>query len=229
MVFFLPVIYSVILGVIHFFNEKIQIRQEYVRIRVISFIAGISVTYMFLTLLPEVYDGFEVFDRVIFISLLAGFTISHITEKYIYQHSAPQALKESLSGVHSVAFFIYYFFIGVILVRLNQINTLNAVLFFLPVMFYSAVGILSLERIHAKIWEKSSVKLFLSTSSLAGVLFADFILQFSTLFDLLFAFVIGTFLYTALMDFVPREAKGRPEYFTLGVLIYTLVIVAAFL
>lgn len=229
MVFFLPIIYSFILGVVHFFNEKIQVRQEYVRIRVISFIAGISVTYMFLILLPEVYDGFEIFDRVIFISLLAGFTISHITEKYIYQHSAPHSLKESLSGVHSLAFFIYYFFIGVILVRLNQINTLNAVLFFLPVMFYSAVGILSLERIHAKIWEKPSVKLLLSASSLVGVLFADFILQFSTLFDLLFAFVIGTFLYTALMDFVPREAKGRPEYFTLGVLIYTLVIVAAFL
>lgn len=227
--FFLPIIYSIILGAVHFFNEKIQIRQEYVRVRVISFIAGISVTYMFLILLPEVYKGFEIFDRVIFVSLLAGFTIAHVTEKYIYQHSAPQSLKESLSGVHSVAFFLYYLFIGVILVRLNQINALNAVLFFLPVMFYSAVGLLSLEKIHAKIWERPSVKLFLATSTLVGVLFADYILQFSALFDFLFAFVIGTFLYTALIDFVPREAKGRPEYFTLGVLIYTLVIIAAFL
>ena len=229
MEFFLPIVYSVILGVIHFFNEKIQIHQEYIRIRVISFIAGISVTYMFLTLLPEIYRGFEIFDRVIFISLLAGFTISHVTEKYIYQHSAPHALKERLSVVHSMAFFLYYFFIGVILVKLNETSSLISVLFFLPVMFYSAVGILSLEKIHSKIWERPVVKLLLSLSTLIGVLFADLLLGFDAVFNLLFAFVVGTFLYTALIDFVPREAKGKPEYFTLGVLIYTLVIVAAFL
>jgi len=229
MSFFLPVIYSLILGVVHFFNEKIQIRQEFVRVRAISFIAGISVTYIFLNLLPEVYKGFELFDRIIFISLLAGFTLSHVIEKFVYQHSAPQTLRENLGGVHSAAFFLYYFFIGVIFVSLNNINALSSVLFFLPVMFYSAVGILSLEKIHPKIWERLSVKLLLSASSLIGVLFADVFLQYQIIFDLLFAFVLGTFLYTSLIDFVPRDAKGRPEYFVLGVLIYTLVIIAAFL
>src|SRR3990167_2011951 len=106
MSFFLPVIYSLIIGLVHFFNEKIQIRQEYFRVRILSFIAGISVTYVFLNLLPEVYKGFEFFDKVIFVSLLAGFTLSHIAEKYIYQHSAPQTLRESLGGFHSLAFFI---------------------------------------------------------------------------------------------------------------------------
>lgn len=227
MEFFLPVIYSLILGIVHFFNERIQIRQEFVRIRVISFVAGISVTYFFLTLLPELYRGFEIFDRFIFISLLAGFTVAHVTEKYIYQHSAPQTLRENLGGVHSIAFFLYYFFIGVILVSLHKANALSAVLLFLPVLFYSAVGLLSLEKIHPKIWEKTSVKLLLSTSAFVGVLFADFILQYGSLFDVLFAFVLGTFLYTALIDFVPRQASGRSEYFTLGVLTYTLVIIAA--
>ena len=128
-----------------------------------------------------------------------------------------------------MAFFLYYFFIGVILVKLNETSSLISVLFFLPVMFYSAVGILSLEKIHSKVWEKPVIKLLLSSSTLMGALFADLLLGFDAVFNLLFAFVVGTFLYTALIDFVPREAKGKPEYFTLGVLIYTLVIVAAFL
>ena len=80
----LPIVFSLILGVTHFWNEKIQIRQEYVRIRFISFIAGTSVTYVFLNLLPEVYRGFELFDQLIFISLLAGFSVAHLIEKYIY-------------------------------------------------------------------------------------------------------------------------------------------------
>ncbi len=225
----LPVFYSLVLGGVHFFNEKIQIHQEHVRIRVISFIAGIAVTYVFLNLLPEVYKGYQVFDRFIFISLLSGFTLAHITEKYIYQHSAPQTLRESLGGVHSTAFFIYHFFIGIILVNLNRSSFLDGVLFFLPVLFYSSVGLLALEKIHPKIWEKPYVKFLLSLSTLFGVLLADLFLGFQLLFSVLFGFVVGAFLYIALIDFVPKEARGRPEYFVLGVLTYTLIIVATFI
>lgn len=225
----LPVIYSLILGAVHFFNEKIQIRQEYVRIRVVSFIAGIAVTYVFLNLLPEVYKGFAIFDRLIFVYLLIGFTVAHITEKYIYQHSAPQTLRESLGGVHSIAFFIYHFFIGIILVNLNRSSFLDGVLFFLPVLFYSSVGLLALEKIHPKIWEKPYVKFLLSLSTLVGVLLADFFLGFKVAFNLLFGFVVGAFLYIALIDFIPREARGRPEYFALGVLTYSLIIIATFI
>lgn len=220
----LPIIFSLILGATHFWNENIQIKQDYVRVRFISFIAGISVTYVFLNLLPEVYQGFEVFNRFIFVSLLAGFTLAHLVEKYVYQHSAPQTLKERLGSVHSIAFFVYHLLIGVILVKLNKTDSLNSVLFFLPILFYSAVGIVALEKIHSKVWERPLVKFILSASTLLGVLIADFLLGFNTFFNLLFGFIVGIFLYISLIDFIPREAKGRPEYFALGVLTYTLII-----
>lgn len=225
----LPVVYSLILAFTHFFNEKIQIRHEYVRVRLISFIAGISVTYIFLNLLPEVYRGFEDFDRFIFVSVLAGFSAAHLIEKYIYQHSAPVTLKEQLRGVHSISFFVYHFFLGVILVRLNQISNLDSVLFFLPVLFYSAVGLIALERIHEKVRLRTPLKLLLSLSTLFGVLLADVFLASNLTFNVLFGLVVGGFLYISLIDFVPKEAKGRPEYFALGVLVYTLVIVSTFL
>ncbi|OGY26149.1 MAG: hypothetical protein A2134_00910 [Candidatus Woykebacteria bacterium RBG_16_39_9b] len=224
----LPIVLSLILGATHFWNEKIQIRQEYVRIRLLSFVAGISVTYVFLNLLPEVYRGFELFDRLIFVSLLAGFSSFHLVEKYVYQHSAPQSLREKLGGVHSLAFFYYHFFIGVVLVKLNNIRTLDSVLFFLPILFYSAIGIVALEKIHPKIWEKTYIKFLLSLSTLAGVLSANILLSFENFFNLLFGFVVGIFLYIALADFVPREARGKTEYFALGVFVYTLIILATF-
>ncbi|MCH7541986.1 hypothetical protein IH981_04410 [Patescibacteria group bacterium] len=225
----LPIIFSLILGATHFWNENIQIKQDYVRVRFISFVAGISVTYVFLNLLPEVYQGFEIFNRFIFISLLAGFTLAHLVEKYVYQHSAPQTLKERLGSVHSIAFFVYHFLIGVILVKLNKTDNLNSVLFFLPILFYSAVGVVALEKIHSKVWERPLVKFILSASTLLGVLIADFLLGFNTFFNLLFGFIVGIFLYISLIDFIPREAKGRPEYFALGVLTYTLIIFATFI
>jgi zinc transporter ZupT len=224
----LPIIFSFILAATHFWNEKIQIHQEHVRTRIISFVAGISVTYVFLNLLPEVYGGFELFDQLIFIFPLAGFSTAHLAEKYIYQHSAPQTLKEKLSGVHSIAFFFYHFFLGVILVKLSQISNLDAVLFFLPVVFYAAVGLVSLEKIHSKVWERFSIKFLLSLSTLFGALLAERLISFEQAFDILFGFIIGVFLYIVLIDFVPKEAKGRPEYFALGVAIYTLIISATF-
>jgi len=223
----LPVIYSLILGITHFWNDKIQIRQEFARVRVISFVAGISVTYIFLNLLPEVYKSFEFFDRLIFISLLAGFSTAHLVEKYIYQHSEPLLLREKLGVIHLISFFFYHFFLGVILVKLNKVSSIDSVLFFLPVLFYSAVGITALERIHTK-FRGVPIRLLLSLSSLFGVLLADFLLAANTSFSLLFGLVVGAFLYITLMDFVPREAKGRPGYFALGVLVYTLIIVSTF-
>lgn len=225
----LPIIFSLILVVTHFWNEKIQIKQEYVRVRLISFVAGISVTYVFLSLLPEVYKGFEVFNRVIFVSLLAGFSVAHLSEKYIYQYSAPQTLREKLSGIHATAFFLYHLFIGVVLVKLNKFSNLDSVLFFLPVLFYSSVGLVALEKIHSKVWERPTVKFVLSLSTLVGVFVADILIGFDSLFNILFGFVVGIFLYIAMIDFVPREAKGRPEYFALGVFIYTLIIIATFI
>ena len=228
MSFFLPIFYSSVLAAVHFYNEKIQIRNEYIRTRALSFVAGISVTYGFLNLLPEVYKGFAFFDRFIFITLLLGFVVAHLTEQYVYQHTSVETVREKLGEIHSLAFFLYHFTIGVILVDLSRDNTLRAVLFFLPILFYSAVGLIALERIHPKIWESPAVKLLLSLSTLFGVLFADSLLRLETIFSLLLAFVVGLFLYIVLIDFIPKEAKGRPEYFALGVFTYTVLIAATF-
>ena len=195
----------------------------------ISFVAGTAVTYVFLALLPEVYEGFVLLDRFIFIAPLLGFVTAYLVEKYIYQHVSPQTLKERLVSLHSAAFFTYYLLIGVILVKLAKISNLNAFLFFLPILFYSAVGLIALEQIHSKVRGKLLVKLLLSSSVLIGVLIADFLLGIEPAFNLLFGFIVGIFLYLALIDFVPREAKGRPEYFALGVAAYTLIIIVTFI
>ena len=101
----------------------------------------------------------------------------------------------------------------------------QVILFYIPILFYGAVGLVSLDKIHHKISGHRLARIALSLSSIVGVIFADFLLNTEILFDMLFALVIGAFIYVALIDFIPREKRGEPIYFVLGVTLYTLLII----
>lgn len=226
----LAFVFGLILAVVHFFNEKLNIENKIWHIRAVSFVAGLSVTYAFLSLLPEAYESFQTQGKLIFIFIIVGFTSVYLTEKYIYKHQEKQAvLSSKLKEVHSIAFFFYYLLLGTILVDLSKIGNLQATLFFIPVLFYSAVGLVSLDKIHKKVIESRTIKFALSLSTIIGVLLSDVLLKTGAIFNSIFAFVIGAFIYIALIDFVPREKQGDPVYFAAGVIIYTIAIAALIL
>ncbi len=79
----LSIIFGALFFITEFFNEKINIRLH------VSFIAGISVAYFFLILLPEIAHnlpefplGLEIFE---YLFILFGFSFIHISEKLILQ------------------------------------------------------------------------------------------------------------------------------------------------
>ncbi|OGD83409.1 hypothetical protein A3A54_01335 [Candidatus Curtissbacteria bacterium RIFCSPLOWO2_01_FULL_39_62] len=221
----LALIYAIVLAIVHFFSEKINIENKIWHARAVSFVAGVVVTYAFLSLLPETYEAYEKLNRLIFIFIVAGFTTVHVTEKYLYKHlEKGKNLAHSLKEVHSGAFFIYYLLIGAILVDLSLRGNIQMTLFYLPILFYGAVGVVSLDKIHHKIIQSSPIRFALSVSTIIGVLIADLLLRTGLLFDALFAAVIGAFIYVALIDFVPRERRGDPIFFVMGVVFYTLLI-----
>lgn len=218
-------IFAIVLATVHFFSEKMNITNKLWHTRAISFVAGISVTYVFLSLLPETYQAFEKFDRVVFIFIVFGFTAVHITEKYLYKHlEKGKNLSHSLKEVHSIAFFIYYLLVGTVLVDLSQRGFVQMTLFFIPILFYGAVGLVSLDKIHKTVIQISPLRFALSISTIIGVLIADLLLKTGIIFDAIFASVIGVFIYVALIDFVPREKSGEPAFFVLGVIVYTILI-----
>ncbi len=221
----LALIYATVLAIVHFFSEKINIQNKIWHTRAVSFVAGIVVTYAFLSLLPETYEAYEKLDRLIFTFIVLGFTAVHVTEKYLYNHlEKGKILSHSLKEVHSIAFFIYYLLLGTILVDLSKRGFVQMTLFYIPILFYGAVGIVSLDKINKKFTHISPIRFALSTATIIGVLIADFLLKTGIVFDAIFALVVGAFIYVALIDFVPREKKGEPAFFVLGVLIYTILI-----
>ena len=221
----IAILFSLFLGAIHFWNEKLFFKKKETKARMMSFIAGVSVTYVFLYLLPDLYKGVTYINQWIFIFILLGFSLMHVLEKYFYQHAKGEERLLRLKEAHFFIFFLYYFIIGIILVDFLKVNVWKGLLFFAPIAFYAAVSRISFEEIHIHLREQKFFRILLALATLLGVLFASITLGQAFLYHILSAFIIGAFLYVILMDFIPREARGKPAYFLLGAGLYTLLIV----
>ena len=83
-----PVAMGIILAVAHYFNEKIHLEDPQKKKRLVSFVAGVSITYIFLLLLPEIYKGINLLSEFLFLFILSGFALFHLIEKHVYQHES---------------------------------------------------------------------------------------------------------------------------------------------
>src|SRR3989338_4230919 len=218
---------GLILTIVNYFGELLTEKiKAHSRSKMISFGAGISISYLFLLLLPDLYEGVSVINKVIFIYILFGFSVFHALEKHIYQHVDRERLHIELKEAHSLAFFIYHFTLGLVAVRLFAVNIFSGILFFIPITFHTLVSGVSMEEIHYKINERTIIRFLLSLAPLAGVLFGLTVNISQIVFFMILAFIIGAFVYITIRDILPKEKKGYLEYFLTRVIFYSIAIVA---
>jgi len=209
------------MGLAQYFSEEICLRCKTYSPKIISFVAGISITYLFLDLFPTFAEGALGLTRLLFFSVVFGFAVFYIIEKYIYKHYSKNQLRKELAIEESFASFIYHFVIGMVIVTFVDRGIFPAILFFAPPLFYTSIS--SFVSHHSKY---KSIKILLSTSTLLGILFVLFvypnlppIIKFSLL-----GFVIGVLSYEIIRHSVPGGKKGEPIFFILGATIYSLLI-----
>ncbi len=223
----------ILLGIIlffsHFYNHKIvSIWKKYSN-KIASFVAGISVAYLFLYLFPELYEGVKFLNKTLFVYVLLGFILLHIVEKQIRQSRSIEKLRLKLKEEHSIVFFVYYFILGIILVELLNLNIVKGLLFFFIILFHSMVSSASLKEIHQKMIEKRIFKILLSVSTLLGILFGLFVKFPQSVYFILIGFVAGALLYIVVRDVIPKESKSRLIYFIFGALLYMILIMLTWL
>ncbi len=217
------IIFGILVGFVHFFSNKIRDGSKY-KTEIMSFAAGISLTYLLLFLLPELYEGVQALQKLLFVFVLFGALAFHLVEKYIYQHEKKNKIMRDLSIVHALSFFTYHFIVGVVLVNLLQRNILTGVLFLLPILSFTAVGQVSLREIRGKLIEKNMVRLGLSAATLIGVIEAIYLPLPPTAFYSLMGFVAGAMLYQVMRENIPSERYGNAVWFLIGAFLYTLII-----
>ena len=208
------------MGVAHYLSEFLNLEKEKYYASLTSFSAGISITYIFLDLFPQFSEGAIQINKFLFIFVLLGFILFHLVEKYIYLHSPKDKLMRKLAIEDSIISFFYHFIIGIIIVSFVKQGLFKGILFFIPVLFYTAVSTLPVDSTKFK-----SIRFIISASTLLGVLFASSVSIALPVYYALLGTVIGILLFTVIRHSIPKGNEGKPISFIIGVVLYTLLII----
>ncbi len=190
----------------------------------VSFSAGVAITYLLLFLLPETYSGLQGAQRVVLIAALASFTLIYLLEKHIYLNVEAHGKKRihEFKHLHLAFFFFYMVSVGATLFQLAQKGTSQALLFFAPVLLYAMIELLPEEfRFH----DVGGQALY-SAAPLYGVLLAS-LANFSDMIYIgLRCIVAGAVLYLVTREAIPPERRNRPWFFVLGCAVYVIAVFA---
>ena len=125
-----------------------------------------------------------------------------------------------LSLEENVSSFIYHFIIGIILVAFINQSAIQAILYFIPMITFTLVTTIPTHF-------SPDRAIIISFSTLLGVTTAIiFKLSLWVEFTLV-GIVIGMLLFTVIRHHIPFGRKGKIGYFTLGFVIYSILIISS--
>jgi len=216
----LVVVLALIVGITYYFSNRYEMKHRENVPKIISFSAGVSITYVLLELFPTFTEVALSINKLIFVSVLFGFITHHLIEKEIYKHNHKHELIRMLSLEENVSSFIYHFIIGMILVAFVNQSVVQALLYFIPMITFTLVTTLPSHF-------SADRAIIISFSTLLGVTTAIVFdlalwLEFS-----LVGIVIGMLLFTVIRHHIPFGRKGKIGYFTLGFIIYSILIISS--
>ncbi len=217
-----------ILALVHFFSESYGRHQEKYHIHLVSFSSGLFLSIIVLQLFPEFFKGLPHIGENIFVLMLSGFVLFHLSEKYVYQHiKNKNEMLQDLAFLHAVGFFFNHFVVGIALFLVFQIeSTLSGFLLFIPLLLHTFSSSLSLNHLDSHFKRKSLLGLVLPLAPVFGVTFATLLKPNLVAYHALFSFVLGAMLYIAIRDMTPAGQKGKPLLFLTGVLLSLLAVTA---
>ena len=97
----------------------------------------------------------------------------------------------------------------------------EGILFFIPVLLYTSVDTIPVDRASSKI-----TKAILAFSTLLGILFSTFLYKTmsNSVYLVLLGFIIGALTFTVTRHSIPDGKQGRPLFFIFGVIIYSIIL-----
>jgi len=145
-------------------------------------------------------------------------------------------INEHLDNLHNYANFGYHLLIGIILFELLTYEIITAILFFVFAFFKALTSKTSNDiqlfpgiEINEEYDQPLYQKIIIASAGLLGI-FIGLILN--VIFHLpmeiiffMFSFISGVILYTIIREVLPENESGRPLYFLLGIIIFSIIII----
>lgn len=147
---------------------------------------------------------------------------------------------KDLSTLNASLDYATHLLAGVLIVEFLTIHYFNAFLFFIFAVLKSIISnplnrhlkvTLGKEdfEIHIFRGENKWRKILFTSSVPSGVIIGFLLVSFVPInqfvYDAIFAFIVGVFFYVTIREVLPEREKGKPLYFLLGAVLFTLVIV----
>ena len=217
MIIYFALILGGLLSLINYFSDELWIKEKTKRLQAKSFAAGVSLTYIFLHLLPKAipldYD-----TEIFFAFILIGFVVFNLLEKFIYKSKNIKQRKIELKEEHTAIFIIYNFSIGLSLLFFMNQDMIAGVLFFIPLALHSLLSASSLRELHYHVKGDYPIKIFLSITPIMGILLSYFIAFPEVFHRSILGFVAGSLLYVVFRELIPRGKESYPRYFLFGII-----------
>ncbi len=212
---------ALLLGLVDYLSEGHFMRKRGpFKERLVSFAAGLSVSYLFLHLFPQVYTVVDDVPRLIFLSMLIGFVAYHAIEKLIYKYIRRDDVINDIELEHSMTLFFYHFVIGIVFLTLMRESRWDGILFLVPVSLQVIINALP----HAHRFRRKWIKAFFSAAPLLGVLVALVVPIPLVIYALLLGLVAGILLFVEAREVVPRRRAESIVWFLIGVVAYGFLI-----
>ncbi len=221
---FIPIIFAVVVGIVYYASNQMDIKHKSYYPKILSFSAGVSITYLLLDLFPTFTEVALSINKIMFVSVLVGFIMHHLIEKEIYIHNRRHDLVKRLKEEEHVFSFVYHVILGIVLVTFAEQSIVRATLFFIPIASFVFVSTLP-TRPH----ERPIKSFLLAGATLIGVLFALFVWTQRSVWAefILVGLATGVLLFTIIRHHIPFGRKGKIGYFTLGFILYSVLIVSS--
>lgn len=221
MQFYLPLLFAAVIAITYYSINRLHDNCSKYHFEIISLSAGVSITYVLLELFPNFTEAALSVNRLWFIPVLIGFSAHHLIEKEIYQHKHKNKLVRSLSLQEEAFSFVDQIALGLVLVSLSKENIMKGLLAFLPILTFTVVSALNSKH-------SNNIKaVFTSSATVIGVIL---VLAFGAvpawLQLSLMGLATGLLLFTTIRHHLPFGREGRPAYFALGAILYSLFIIA---
>lgn len=219
---------AILLAVVHLFAGRFRSRLERVpRNGALSFAGGVSVSYVFVHVLPEfgehqhhlqtVVD----FEHAAFLAALAGLVLFYGLEMH-----AERTSKGEVFWLHIGSFALYNALVGSLLYgRAEGKGLVPLALYTTAMSLHFLVNDYGLLRHHQDQYHREGR--WLLVLAIIGGWFAGRLLPLSeTVHSFLFAFLGGAVILNVLKEELPSERESKFLYFFLGVVVYTALLLA---
>ena len=218
----MSIIFGVIIFLTHFFSDKLQNFYLNHRKSFSAFSGGIFISYLILYLFPAIYQVQGRLSKLVFLSVLSGVAIFFIIDRHISKHKLKYKVRAEIREEHAVSLFIYHILIGIAFISFSN-NFLDLLIFFIPVVLFTAFSTLSMREVYEIERENDVIKAVLSTSTLIGIFLASVIPISRLLYFPLLGFIGGSIFYIIIKEVV-GETERKPFYFVWGIILYSAFI-----